>query len=289
MDKEKYVKWYNLARKVVGNEETIPDRNQKEILDFISPKEFLIFAPAWINSMEEAKNSPIPNVFFDLDSIYLKERNGRLGLTFNNIKAVENFRNILSNCCRGERDELTTALLSLESFWQIKVERKIRKHPEGKPIYKSELEEQTNKIDGVIIKKIFEVSDRIREEGKQNREKEKLNLGKSRVAYMEVPSINLMESVFELTKENFESRIKEIFNILAICLRVKDIKKIKEITQEKKILLEELVKERQKITWQLQNKDFFNQFKKINNEEIIQLENKLKEINKKIDELQRDI
>src|SRR3989338_989106 len=278
IDTEKYIYWYNLAHKVVQNEELVPNREP-----WVSTEEWLMFAPDYILSMEEAKTASIPNIFFDLSN-GLTERRGKFGLTFNNLPAVEKLRNILSNYCKDEKELLTAALLSLDTVWSIKVQRKIHyKNHQEEPTYIQEYTSQTNEINERVINDIFEVSDRIREEGKQNRTKEKLKQGKSRIAYTEVPSINLMECEFELTEENFRNRVKEIFPIWAICLKIKSDREIKRIELKQR----EVKVEIQRIKDQLQKQRENPTSIPATPEQIAQKEKRLKELEDKLKKIAR--
>lgn len=273
MDKNKYIKWYNLAREIIQNDKLIPDYEP-----WISPEDWLMFAPSSIHSREEAKNADIPNIFFDL-SRNLTDGYARLGLTFNNLSAVEKLRNILGGFCKSEKESLTNCLLSLKTVWSIKVKRKIHyQNYQEVPTYIEEYSVSTSKITEKVINDIFLVSDRIRTEGQQNRANKKLEQNKSRIAYTEVPFINLMECEFELNEESFKKRIKEIFSIFGICLKVKDEKEIKVF----KLQQQEVELEIQRIRNQLQWNDNYPWLVNVTEEQITQKRNRLKKLEEEL-------
>lgn len=238
MDKTKYIKWYNLAKSIVNDPELIPDRTDQKIMDeFVSREDWLMFAPAFISTKEEAKNAPIPNVYFVLYKEGSK-RFGRVGLTFNTIKAVERLKNILSDYSSEEKEELVKRLLSLEGVWKISVDRKIRHNFLAKPEYFPVFKCQSNEIDKSIIDKIIIASDNIREDGREKREKMKL----TKRSYTETPSMDLMVCEFELSEDEFKKKVKEAFDVLKICLNVKTNAQIRKLEkQQKKEPIEEPV------------------------------------------------
>ncbi len=233
INKTEYIKWYNLAKNIVNDSSLIPNRTDKEIADnFVSTENWLMFAPEGISSSNEVKQSSIPNIWFAL-SEENEIRKGTIGLAFNNVNSVDKIKNILSGYCRQEKNDLTEELLNLEGEWRITVVRKIKdKHFNQVPDYTEEFSRKTNEINDDIMNKIIDISNRIREEGRSNREKLKIDTNKSKVAYTETPAINLMECEFDLSEDIFKKRILEAFNVLKICLRVKSDSQIRKIERE---------------------------------------------------------
>lgn len=114
MDKEKYIKWYNLARNAANNTFLIPQRSPEEIVSFVSPKNWLGFADKDISSLDELEKSDEPNIFF-----IIEDDKGTIGLTFNNVRAVDKIKNILNGFCKSEKEELIKKLSGLDSSWSL--------------------------------------------------------------------------------------------------------------------------------------------------------------------------
>lgn len=92
INKSDYIKWYNLARDIIKNEEMIPTRTNTEIIDLVSNEGWLLFCLKG-DTKEITKNKDEPNVFFDLHNREGNFKdNGRLGLSFNNLKSYERIR-----------------------------------------------------------------------------------------------------------------------------------------------------------------------------------------------------
>ena len=95
-----YIKWYNLARETIQNEELIPKRTDAEIIDLVSKEGWILFCLKG-DTREITKNKDEPNVFFDLHNRegHFKD-NCRLGLSFNNLKSYERFKMIMKETNR---------------------------------------------------------------------------------------------------------------------------------------------------------------------------------------------
>ncbi len=221
MDKEKYIKWYNLARDAVNDAFLMPQRYPEEIVSFVSREDWLGFADK-DTSLEELEKSDKPNIFFEIEN-----NKGTIGLTFNNVNSVDTIKNILNGFCKVEKEELIKKLLELETIWRIKVHRKIKEHHQSeKAEYDTVFDEQSNKIDEKNIEKIIKLSEEIRENGKRK------PINKANYPY-ETPVITLMESDFELSEDEFKKRIVSAFDVLRTCLNVKTDSQIRRLEKEK--------------------------------------------------------
>ena len=279
MNKEKYLKWYKLAQEIVNNSELIPERTDKEILDLVSQEDWLMFLIKELSDMKEAKNADKPNVFF---SIFRDDNRdyGRIGVTFNNVPAVDILKNILNKYCKDEKEKLTELLLSFDGTWEIKVKRKIKEHHwQETPRYVSEIHVNCNEINEKIVDQIINLVNKIREEGKENRKTMGTN-------YMETPSVSLVETTFELSEEEFSKRTKEAFEVLEVCLNVKSEGEIKKIVKSKNSELEELKKEKEALESRLEK---FRSFSLTPPGEIKKMEIALEEVKKRIKELEEEL
>lgn len=221
MDKEKYIKWYNLARDAVNDTFLMPKRSPEEIVSFVSREDWLDFADK-DTSLKELENSDKPNIFFRIE-----DDKGTIGLTFNNVRAVDKIKNILNGFCKSEKEELIEKLLGLELIWRIKVYRKTKEyHQSEKADYPLVFDEPSNRIDEKNIEKIIKLSEEIREEGKRN------PITKRNYP-SETPSINLIESTFNLSEDEFKKRTISAFDVLRTCLNVKTDFQIRRLEKEK--------------------------------------------------------
>ncbi|MBU1623107.1 MAG: hypothetical protein KJ597_06040, partial [Nanoarchaeota archaeon] len=272
MDKEKYVKWYNIAKEVVADEKLVPIRTDDEIKKLVSQEDWLMFVLEEFDDTTEAKNASAPNVFMDLFRDDNKEF-GRIGLTFNNVKSVDVLKNILSKYCKNEKEALTKLLLSLDGAWEITVSRKIKDtYHLQTPVYQREYHNTSNQIDDTVVDQIIFWVNKIREEGT---EKRKSLLPKY---YSETPSVNLLESIFILNEEVFKTRIKEAFEILKICLDVKSNREIKTIVKSKNTELVELEEELESKEKKWSNRDNYLRLGLATEEDINKLGENIKKI-----------
>ena len=291
VDKNAYLKWYDLAREEVNDENLIPKRSKEEIFGLISRENWLLFC----NNNEDkeiATQKADPNVFFDVLS---KEGNltgmGRLGLTFNNLGAYEKFKTIMRGVNKELKEKITKELLNLKYPWKMKVDRKIKQYNYAQtPEYEEEGVWDTKQINEEIIDTILEIAKKIREQGIENRERKRDETGNPKKFYTETPTINLMEADFKLNEEEFKDRISEIFKILSLCLNVKtdvEVNKIirnksKELAKKKEILSrlnEELVKDKKMV----------GVISQITEEKITEKEERKKSLEEEILRLEKEI
>ncbi len=285
VDKNVYIKWYNVAEEIINNHFLIPKRKDKEIYQLVSRENWLIFALDG-QDKDDAINSENPNVFLDILS---KEGNltgeARLGLTFNNLKAYEKFKTIMQGYNREIKNKVTSKLLELRSDWKINIKRKIKKFNYAqKPEYYEVKEWNSNQINDKIIDELTKIGNSIREKGKEAYKEEKIK-GKF---YRETPSINLMESIFKLDKEEFKIRILEIFEILALCLKVKTDIEIKRIKKEKINQLSQKEIELKNEKEHKRQLEFLEQLNKIDKEQIRIKQEKIERLEKEISQIKKE-
>jgi len=277
MDKQKYIKWYKIAREEINDDYLIPEKTDKEILNLVSREDWLMFVLADLDNTKQAKNIPRPNIF-----MYIREDNKDccgIGVTFNQVGAVDVLKNILSRYCTDEKAELTKLLLGLDGSWKITVSRKIKDHNwQQTPKYINEIDINCNRINNKIVDQIVECANRIRQDGK---EKRKLSAS----YYMETPSVNLVETEFVLGEDTFKKKVHEACNILKVCLNIKSDVSIRKIRGEKEKLLKEFTDEYYRLQKILTCKDMFIAFGRMTIEQSEQKEKELSEIKKKIQDL----
>lgn len=234
VDKNIYVKWYNLAKGEIKDNNLIPDRTKEQIFSLVSRENWLIFTLKG-EDKEIAIQKPEPNIFFDVLS---KEGNltgfGRLGLTFNNLGAYNRFKTIMRGLNKDVKNKITKELLSLNHSWKIKLYKKTKKYNYAQtPEYYVEGEWDSNNINDRIIDEIIEKANKIREQGIEHRKEIREKAKNPKKFYVETPSITIMESEFKLNNEEFKDRILEIFKVLTLCLNVKSDVEVNKIIREK--------------------------------------------------------
>ena len=226
MDKNKYIKWYNLARDLIKDDFLVPKRTNEEIFNLVSEGDWLLFCPKDVTK-EDSKVAPEPNVYFYL----VGTNNAVLGLSFNNLPSYDKFKTIMSRYNIEQKDKITKKLLVLDSSWVIRISRKIKEYNFAQtPRYVLEKKWVVNKLNEKIIDELISIGDAIREEGKEKSEEKKPKF------YLETPTIDLLEAEFSLNEKEFGKRIVEVFDILRLCL---DIKTNTEINKERKKSLRE--------------------------------------------------
>ena len=263
VDKNTYIKWYNLSREEVNDENLIPERSKEEIFDLISRENWLLFCKKEENK-EIATQKSDPNVFFDVLS---KEGNlkglGRLGLTFNNLGAYDKFRTIMRGENRELKNKITKELLGLKYDWKMKIHRKVKENNfRQTPEYEEDGSWDTKEISENIIDEVIEKAKKIRKEGTEKR------IEKKPKYYCETPTINLMEMDFKLDEEEFKDRISEIFKILVLCLSVKGDVEVNKIIREKVKLIKDYVEEFDRLDIEIPKKKNLIFLKQITEESI---------------------
>lgn len=281
--KRDYIKWYNLARDIIKNEELIPTRTDAEIIDLVSKEGWLLFCLKG-DTKEITINKDEPNIFFDLHN---RESNfkdmSRLGLSFNNLKSYERFKMIMKGTNKEIKEKVTEKLLKLGSDWKVNVRRKIKHNWALKPKYTKEKEWGSNQINKEIVEEIIKIGDMIREQGISERKKWEPKY------YFEGPAINLMESEFVRNEETYKDKILEAFAILSLCLDVKTRVEINEEVRRmvKRIAELEILKEHKeehiKRLKLLKDVSFFSK------EDVEKQEAELEELKRELEDLKKKV
>ena len=279
-----YIKWYNLARDTIKNEELIPKRTDAEIIDLVSKEGWILFCLEG-DTKEITKNKDEPNIFFDLHNREGNFKdNSRLGLAFNNLKSYERFKMIIKESNKEIKDKITEKLLKLNNDWKINVKRKIKDYNYGQPPkYKLEKEWCSNQINESIVAEIIGIANLIREQG--------INEGQKREPkyYFEGPAINFMESEFPLQEEIFKGKILEAFNILSLCLKIptrvetnQEVRRMVKRIAELEILKEHKKEHIAKLK-SLKDVPFFSK------EDVEKQEKELEELEKELEDLKKKV
>jgi hypothetical protein len=291
VDKNIYVKWYNLAKDEIKTDTLIPERTKEEIFNLISRENWLLFCQKG-EDKDDAITKGEPNVFFDVLS---KEGNltgyGRLGLTFNNLPSYDKFKTIMSGINRETKDKINKKIIELSHDWKINVNRKTKKyHHTQTPEYLIEGVWNTKNIGEDIIKEILSKARQIREEGIRHREDIRQSSGNPRRFYAETPTINLMEAEFKLGEDEFRDRISEIFSVLILCLKVKGEVEVNRIMRDKVKKLNSLIIEKELLIKEMPKRQALIGIAQDFTEETISRDkNHLEDINKEIEQLESEM
>lgn len=245
--RQRYIKWYHLARKVIADEKITPNLTDTRILGLVSAANWLpIASPDLIYGRNKVKTSHFPNIYTVLHS---EEPRMSVGLVFNTVGSIDGTRkSILTPYSKEEKFELVRLLHELDDNYKTKVFRKIRPDYRQTPEYDDAgcFAIQTNMINEESIEQMFNCVNRIREEGSANRER-LIALGKAKKSYTETPIIDLAVIEIPLDEDEYKKRIKELIGPYKACLAIKppaeirrrikkDAKEVSELKREKERL-----------------------------------------------------
>jgi len=222
-----YVKWFKIAQEVLGNN-LIRKLDDADVVNWISRENWLMLPLPTETDMKQAKNRQDPNIYITLfETKSGKERIG-IGLTCNTIKSVEKMQNILDSYHDSDRERLLFTLKKLDDNFKASVSSKIKEfHFAQSPEYDCKFELQSNKIDEKNIKKIFKITNDIRERGLRLKDL------RGTTHPIEAPTFNLAYCEFPLDEKKFRKKMCELMPVLEACLRVK---RTGELTRIKKKL-----------------------------------------------------
>lgn len=215
IQKEVYIKWYQLARETVGDSYLIPERTEEDIINNqVSNENWLNLSP--VKNLAEVASSVNPNIWFSIDATVCS-----MGIHFNNKESMNKIKNILRSRCDTQKTELEDAMKELDDTWKTTLSRKIKNHhPMQSPEYETVITKPANHLDDNAIVELFTVSQKIAEEGK----KEKQKFKERNQYYSETPTLSLVVCDFALnkkTQEEFKKRILIAHRIMEICYHVK--------------------------------------------------------------------
>lgn len=238
MDKNKYIKWYKLAKATIGDSNLIPERIDSDIIgNHVSKENWLNLSPS--KNLEAVSSSVNPNIWFSID----EDKRGSIGVHFNNKDSMKKIKNVLSSACDEQKVELLSVMMDLDDTWKTTLNRKIKvSNPRQSPKYDQEWEETANKLDNEAIEKLFNKSQMIFDDGKREAETKKEE-GKY---YSETPTLNLIECEFDLGEDDFKKQMLIAHEILVICCNIKTVtqvkKELKKVLEKKGVELEALKK-----------------------------------------------
>ena len=209
-EKKKYVKWYRLAEKPLGDLVPHPKSNSN-ITKWVSKENWLMIPTFTERTIVEARNRPDPNIYFALGNERIS-----LGLICNTLASVEKMRNLLHNYHANERTELLAHMKELDNDFLSEVTVKKKPHHYAQPpTYETDYEMQANKVDDKAITEIFRRVDNIREKGIQ----EKRLAGKG---YLPIsPGLSIASKEVGYVEQDFIKAMAELRPLYDVCLRIK--------------------------------------------------------------------
>lgn len=219
-----YVLAYKICKDAIGDTQLIPDLPDKEILMLVSRENWLMFKIAGELDKNEAKIIARPNIYLRIegDKFYL-------GLTLNQIKAIEWFIEIVQNYNKQKKLELIEMLRQLPDGYETVLNKKIKDTFWAQiPKYTYAYSFQSNTTNENKLTELCNKAEQIRKEGKQKSDQQKSDLKKY---YSEFPEINLAKIELALTEENLKNTAKQLFPLLAKCLSIEQRIKIPENIQ----------------------------------------------------------
>lgn len=164
------------------------------------------------NEIKEVANRSDPHIDFKIKD----DRTIRIGMRCNTVASVEKMNNILDEMQTGEKQELLTEMRNLDNDFQTQILKKIKEsnfaHVDG---YECRLITTSNKIDDVMIDRVFNEIERIREDGKRRFKEEHL------IVNPETPVLDIAFTTIKQDPKIFKHKLSQMKRMYEICLSVK--------------------------------------------------------------------
>jgi len=233
VDKKQYIEAYKICCNSVSDNSILPPLNDTQIIKYISKENWLLFPLKIETSKEDAKTESRPNVY-----LALLGNNFRMGITLNQIKAVECFCNIVESHSEEKKIEILNMLNQLSEDYITVVNRKIKdKFHMQAPKYVIEFEKKSNSINSEYFEEMVKTAYKIREEGTIKRK------DKDGKYYSELPEIELAAIQTQFNKENLEIVTNQLFPILKLCLSIETVEENQAGMLYKKLLQDNTLKQ----------------------------------------------
>lgn len=209
-EKKKYVKWYRLAERALGDLVPHPKSNS-DITKWVSKENWLMIPTLTERTIVEARNRPDPNIYFALGNERIS-----LGLICNTLASVEKMRNLLHNYHANERTEFLTHMKGLDNNFLTEVTVKKKPHHYAQPpTYETDYEMQANKVDDKVITEIFRRVDNIRNVGIQEKEIDDKSWPPI------TPGLAIASKEVDYAEQDFLKAMAELRPLYDVCLRIK--------------------------------------------------------------------
>lgn len=242
-----YIPWYKILIRVY--EGMVPDRSDEQIMGMVSPKNWLMVPITGETSRTQGKNRDMGNMFFALyeDEIHI-------GISYQNIQALDNFKNIAHYFHAPEKSELVRLLTELDDTFETALFKKIKKyHPLQAPDYEDVLTFKTNTLNEKNLEQLIEQSDEIRKEGRHIQEKNDFPII--------TPAINLTQVWISADETSFIKALEKLKPIYRILMNIKTHAEIYSTIHEKSNIA--------KIDETISYSTFFDLIKKVRGSNLI--------------------
>jgi len=215
--KKKYIPYYHILEDILGK--LVPKLTSEEICNFVSNEDWMLVPTEKESGIDDGKTRKIPNMYFAL-----RENSIGIGIVCHTIPSINFFKNITHDFHSEDKKELSTKLLDLNDNYITRLARKIKNNNFAQsPEYETVLEFQTNTLNTTILDELIDLSDKIREEGREIRKQRKISWPPH------TPAIYLLRTEIPKTNQDFIDTIKTIKPIYEIILNIKPEKEIKRI------------------------------------------------------------
>ena len=196
--KSKYVEWYKLANRVLG--EVIPGLDEREIMENVSTDDR--FLTPLTNSGTD------PQFFISLSDNYIKT-----GIVYSNKKNLDHFENILSETHQQDIENLLKALHELDEDYQTTLKKKDN-------VMEIISKYLSNRMDTALLERLIDQSHKIRKGGRMIQNNESIYLPP------QTPELCIVETEIGLNEEEFVQALSEIKLVYEVLLGIKTRREI---------------------------------------------------------------
>ena len=219
-----YLNLYSFLYDKINDVSVIPKLSDKDLIEiWISNRNWLMIPPKDCSNREEAKSSPYPNIWINVDK---NLESMSAGLHWAQIKSVYNFLTILDTLNSKSREKLQITFKSLNKDYRIKTQLKTHKKglaPTAPSDFEDDRRWRLKDFNVTIVDEILNSVEKIREKGHILKEREEVEWG--------VPTIMIEYEKIKCNEyEALLDVIMDYIKIIKVChetLTIAQIKKIK--------------------------------------------------------------
>jgi len=228
--------------------DSIPYTFRNPIDEWISERnQWIMYAAPQCETKSQAISAPLPNVWIGAPSDDGSDIS--MGLSYQTKPLVETFMGLDSIPNRETRDKILTILSKVSEDWKFTILQKTRWDTfASSPEYDLRESIPCSEIDSVRLGGILVHLRRIKEESHERDER----VEGRRIDY-QGPAFNLMEATVAFPSVEFATHAREIFDILQMCLKMKDqvtiSREIAIMKQEIQILKTKIIEVEKAIKW----------------------------------------
>ncbi len=208
-DINKYLPWYRIAESVLGG--LVPaGRTDREVMEMISPNDWLIIPTHTESSRHQSIVRPDPNIYFSV------RQEIELGLVCNTLRSILKMRNILLQYHSKDEEKFIGQLHRLDDTFETTVGKKrYPYHPRQSPLYTEVFSHRSNMMNESVFEKTFSLAQGVYEEGRE--EQSKLGIKWNPIR----PTVGLTECSLPHNRDLFEEKLRAIVPLYELCLSIK--------------------------------------------------------------------